>query len=1614
MRRRSVRVRQALALVAGIALTVSVSGLVGPAAQAAPAGRALAGDTSAPPAPDRMPGSAPSTKTPGVLDGEVDKIVQVGNVMIAAGAFTTVADPHDGTQYTRQNLFAFDATTGAVSQSFIADTDGQVQQLLPGPTPGTVYVAGDFTKINGKGPNHIQLLDVTTGQQVSGFKAPSTNGGIETMEQLPNNRIFIGGFFTKIGGNTSGQLATLNGTTGAVDPFMNITVSDHHNTGSGSKAPIGPRESDVTPAGDRLIVVGNFRTVGGLPRDQIVMIDLTGANATVSTTWATTLYTPICSPNAFDSYMRDVEMSPDGSFFVVSATGGPHSNTLCDTAARFETYANGTALTPTWTDQSGGDTLWGVEVTQSAVYVGGHQRWMNNQNGSDSAGQGSVPRPGLAALDPQTGIPLKWNPGRNPRGEAAYDIYETNAGIWIVSNTEFIGDNRYKRPRIAFFPYDEGYNVASKSTGSLPGNVYIGSPVAGSNVLYRIDAGGAAVAATDNGPDWSADNGATSTFHNTGSTTASRSALTAASLVNVPASTPLGIWTSERNDPSGGNEMSWTFPVPAGTNTEVRLYMASRSSSTTRFNVAIDGTTQLSNYNPNTDPGINKGTMKAFDITSDGTVNIDFTHVAGAGNPLIDGIEIVNNSIGSNATSASIVSFNGTSVASQSNVSTGTFDWSNVRNAVMIGHTLFYGQTDGFLYSRTFDGTSFGPPVQVNPYIDPAWNTVLTGSGPSTQTYTGVLPTWYSQLSSVTGMFYANGRIYYTRSGQNSLFWRWFSPDSGIIGGVENTVTGGNITWSATRGMFVDGGTLYVVSSTNGQLLKIGFANGAPTGTSSVADSTIDWRGRAVFMAAVLPNVAPTASFTSSCTGLSCTFDAGGSSDSDGTITSYAWTFSDGDQAGGANPAKDFAATGTYDVTLTVTDDGGLTSSVTHQVSVVKPNDPPVASFGTTCTYLDCTFDATASADDDGTITDYAWDFGDGHTGTGTNPEHVYDNPGTYTVSLVVTDDAGATDATSGAETVVAAPAPSTVAYAGGAVTQANATNPNVTTPTTVAAGDRLILALTINSSTTTLSDPAGVTGWTVLDTTTSGSLTTRVYTKIAGASDANKKVTVTLGVAAKYTMTVEDYTGVRPGALVTADLAETVNRAGHTTPAVNAPAGSWVVSYWADKSTSTTGFTLPGSVTGRQASCGTGSGHICSTLADSGGAVPTGQYAGLTATADSANGTAAMWSIILKTQAANQAPTASFTYTCDGTSCAFDGTGSSDPDGSLASYAWDFGDGGTATGASPNHDFGTSGTRDVTLTVTDDEGTTGMTTQSVSVVRHNLNPVASFTTNCTFLVCSFDAGASSDSDGTIASYSWDFGDGTTDTTSGATPSHTYGSGGPQTVTLTITDNDGGTGSTTRAISPAAVRPIAADGSSSSQGNLATPAGTVPGGAAVGDELLMVLSINDATRTVGTPTGVTGWTLVDTATSGSIATNVYTKSAVTGDPGRTVRVPLDAAAKFTLTVAAYSGDMLAPQVAKASETVTRAGHTTPTVQANAGDWVVSYWADKSAATTTYTLPGGVTQRQLVCGTSSGHVCSVLADSGGPVPGGAYTGLTATADTASGSATMWSILLRQAG
>jgi serine protease AprX len=157
-------------------------------------------------------------------------------------------------------------------------------------------------------------------------------------------------------------------------------------------------------------------------------------------------------------------------------------------------------------------------------------------------------------------------------------------------------------------------------------------------------------------------------------------------------------------------------------------------------------------------------------------------------------------------------------------------------------------------------------------------------------------------------------------------------------------------------------------------------------------------------------NTLPTASFSVSCTDLTCDF-TDTSKDDDGSITGWSWDFGDEATSTAQNPSRTYAAAGTYTVTLTVTDDDGATDSEPQSVTVTEPmtNAPPTASFTSVCTDLTCDFTDT-SKDDDGSITGWSWDFGDEATSTAQNPSRTYAAAGTYTVTLTVTDDDGATD----------------------------------------------------------------------------------------------------------------------------------------------------------------------------------------------------------------------------------------------------------------------------------------------------------------------------------------------------------------------------------------------------------------------------------------------------------------------------------------------------------------------------------------------------------------------------------------------------------------------------
>ncbi|MGL5859209.1 MAG: hypothetical protein ACRC35_12555, partial [Angustibacter sp.] len=274
--------------------------------------------------------------------------------------------------------------------------------------------------------------------------------------------------------------------------------------------------------------------------------------------------------------------------------------------------------------------------------------------------------------------PLRWNPGRNPRGAGAYAILATPSTLYVGSDTEWIGNYRYRRERIAAFPVAGGSTPPAGAVGSLPGTVYAAGPLApgASGLVGRtLDAAGAA------------------------------------------------------------------------------------------------------------------GGAQQVDSTS--------------------------------------------------------LDWSAVRGAFVVDDALFYGLADGTFHRRTFTGASLGADVVVDPYNDPFWSD--KGTGKTGQTYRGVAPTLYRQLSSVTSMFYSQGRVYYTMSGRTGMYWRAFSPESGIIGALETPVVDG-LDWAGVAGAFATADSLYYVTAADGVLRRYAWVDGRATGPSSVVNATTNWAARGLFL----------------------------------------------------------------------------------------------------------------------------------------------------------------------------------------------------------------------------------------------------------------------------------------------------------------------------------------------------------------------------------------------------------------------------------------------------------------------------------------------------------------------------------------------------------------------------------------------------------------------------------------------------------------------------------------------------------------------------------------------------------------------------------------------
>ena len=304
----------------------------------------------------------------------------------------------------------------------------------------------------------------------------------------------------------------------------------------------------------------------------------------------------------------------------------------------------------------------------------------------------------------------------------------------------------------------------------------------------------------------------------------------------------------------------------------------------------------------------------------------------------------------------------------------------------------------------------------------------------------------------------------------------------------------------------------------------------------------------------------PVAAFTADCAGNTCQFNAAGSFDPDGAIASYEWKFGDGTTGAGPAPLHTYSTGATYHAILIVTDNDG-TMDVTRRT--VTANRAPVASFNVACSGPTCTFDGSASVDSDGVVTQYSWQFGDGsghvdYFGSPAHPviTHTY-LTGTFTATLSVTDNAGASSAVSAQ-----------------AVTVTNARP--VASFTVTCTG----LSCTYDASTS--SDPDGTIAWYGWNFGDSGNNTGRI-TIHTYQSSGTYTITLTVGDAANQTSTVSQTVTVvapPPPAMHVGDLeasSTTVQKWWHPQVTISlhtenhgSLAGVQITGVWDDGATST------------------------------------------------------------------------------------------------------------------------------------------------------------------------------------------------------------------------------------------------------------------------------------------------------------------------------------------------------------------------------------------------------------------------------------------------------------
>lgn len=492
------------------------------------------------------------------------------------------------------------------------------------------------------------------------------------------------------------------------------------------------------------------------------------------------------------------------------------------------------------------------------------------------------------------------------------------------------------------------------------------------------------------------------------------------------------------------------------------------------------------------------------------------------------------------------------------------------------------------------------------------------------------------------------------------------------------------------------------------------------------------------------------------------TFNASMSTPNGGVITSYFWDFNDSTNLTTTDPVAThtYAAIGNYTVTLTVRDSEGLNNTASEMVQVAEM---PTATFtySPTAPYVgdNVTFDASNSSDVNGYIASYIWDFGDGNALNTTSPitHHTYGIVGNYTVKLTVIDNLGLSNSTSLTLSVSKSPVAIFTFSPGFPIAGETVTfdaSASINSP------QRSIANYTWNfgdGNTTVTANPS-VTHIYV----TEGSYTLRlVVTDTSGYNDTSVHTVAIRNYPVAAFLLSPDYPIRNQTTMFNASSSQ--------------PRGGINTSYdWDFGDGSGLNTTNP---VANHTFAAVGTYNVTLTVADS---------EGLTGN-------------VTKTVKVRDYPTANFTWSPSRPMVtqpvAFNASTSQPNSGVITGYTWNFGDGNvtSTTDLTLSHSYKSGGNYAVTLTVANSEGLNASTTENVTVL--NTPSVSFYWSPYPYALISqptvFNASSSSPGVGTIAGFTWNFGDGNTTTTTNPIITHLFDATGSYNVTLTAINSYG-------------------------------------------------------------------------------------------------------------------------------------------------------------------------------------------------------------------------------